>query len=406
MSKTLRCKKEILDFLSSPCPEVKNLFFGCSLIYLESGEIKEMISLIKNCVHIQHLKLKLEKIFGIDWLDHLQKFKDLKSLDIEGNNITYPGWDKLGKFIRENKTITHLNVSNTEIKDWSLQALGFALETNKTLEALDLSENTLRDFRYDGFNENLLFVENFLISMGKTVLKSLNLSKTYISPSHHNVLLASIGNMMSLTLLDISGNNFGDHLVSKIILSVPKTLKVLNIKNTYSENRTLLGIIEFVKTNNNLVCVEAGENFFKVEKPEEIARIVGSLINNQTLRTFVLGCRLISDETIIAMIEGIQENVTLSRIFLQGRSDIINETDPHLIPGQPVARRAVDFHQTTQIRVSSVATRSAMRSFCDRNKKILQAVMTIQRSWILCRYNPEYEMCKKVLLNNLDSITY
>jgi hypothetical protein len=38
------------------------------------------------------------------------------------------------------------------------------------------------------------------------------------------------------------------------------------------------------------------------------------------------------------------------------------------------------------------------------NETVYNAIIIIQRAWILCRYNPEYKMCETVLMNNLEQI--
>ena len=34
-----------------------------------------------------------------------------------------------------------------------------------------------------------------------------------------------------------------------------------------------------------------------------------------------------------------------------------------------------------------------------------KAVDTIERNWIICRYEPKYKMCEQVLMNNIKEIT-
>tara|TARA_B110001469_G_C9637351_1_gene319755 strand:+ start:2287 stop:2820 length:534 start_codon:yes stop_codon:yes gene_type:complete len=46
-------------------------------------------------------------------------------------------------------------------------------------------------------------------------------------------------------------------------------------------------------------------------------------------------------------------------------------------------------------------------SFIDKhvcNRNVYNAILKIQRAWRLCRYSPDYKMCERVQMNNLDEI--
>ncbi|KAI8097900.1 uncharacterized protein B0P05DRAFT_522536 [Gilbertella persicaria] len=206
------------------------------------------------------------------WISNLVAFNQdvplhgLSELDLSGNNLGFM-IAPLASVLRDNTTLLHLNLSNSQISFEGLSVLSNALSENKTLESLDLSRNPLNQ----GTDEGILALKSALAR--NTCLQSLNLSDTQLDSSSAITLAEALPENKSLTRLDLSKNpqiEMAGVLALSISIKMNHTLTFLDINIPPSDEdlANLQNDIVAVCTTNMLRKVEAQKH---IEEPQSLS---------------------------------------------------------------------------------------------------------------------------------------
>ncbi|XP_067029168.1 protein NLRC3-like isoform X2 [Acropora muricata] len=154
----------------------------------------------------------------------LKENSTLTSLNLRYNQIGYVGADALAKALEENSTLTSLDLSQNQIGDVGADALAKGLKENSTLTLLDLSGNKIRDLGADALAKGLK--EN-------STLTSLDLSENQIGDVGADALAKGLKENSTLTSLTLNLNQIGDIGADALAEGLKKnsTLTSLNLNH-------------------------------------------------------------------------------------------------------------------------------------------------------------------------------
>ncbi|CAF3717566.1 unnamed protein product [Adineta steineri] len=168
----------------------------------QNPELEQMISKIKN---ESSITFDDKKLTGDDMeIVAYYLLKDnttLTKLNLYENQIGDKGAQYLGEALQNNKVLTILNFSSNRIGDKGAQYLGEALHNNKALTELELCENQIGDKGTQYLGEAL---------KKNTALAKLNLSSNQIGDKGTQYLGEALHNNKTLTELFLCSNRIGD----------------------------------------------------------------------------------------------------------------------------------------------------------------------------------------------------
>ncbi|WP_051908367.1 hypothetical protein [Candidatus Odyssella acanthamoebae] len=131
--------------------------------------------------------------FSEDFIRLLRNEPTLTSLDLSGDGIGDSGGVALGEALKVNTTLTSLDLGDNQIGDTGGTALGEALKINTTLTSLDLERNEIGKFGGVAFGEAL---------KTNTTLTSLDLGYTEIGDTGGTAFGEALKTNTTLTSLD------------------------------------------------------------------------------------------------------------------------------------------------------------------------------------------------------------
>ncbi|OMJ80873.1 hypothetical protein SteCoe_18776 [Stentor coeruleus] len=197
------------------------------------------------------------------------------------NRLGILGADSISNYLRYNKVLTHLNISDTSIGKEGFEHIIQGLAHNKTLVSLDISNN--------GFSYHSL--DDFCSSLITTNLKELNLS----------------GNKIG---------NKGSEIFAKLLASrLVKTSPLVKI-DLSSCDITSLGAFKIFESLENNACV-ISLKFDNNDIGISTGGSIGKCLHvNGTLNYLSLNNCSLKDENISKLCEGLSKNVSLEKIRL------------------------------------------------------------------------------------------
>ena len=248
-------------------------------------------SLSKLCLH--QIGLQFTEQSGSALTKLLRVNKSLKKLDLSDNNISDSGACCIFEGLQQNTTLSKLNLSNTGIiVPDTARSLTESLQVNKSLTHLDISQSPLLNYGARLIFENL---------QHNDTLSHLNISDFGMSandPDTVKSLTKMICVNKSLTHLDISEN--GLELCSKIF--------------------------ESLQHNTTLVSLNLSDTGISDTDPDTAKSLTKMFQLNKTLEHLDLSLNRFSDFGACCIFEGLQHNTTLVELYLGGNN--VTGNDP------------------------------------------------------------------------------
>ena len=161
-------------------------------------------------------------------------------------NLTYNGAVSIGKMLRINETLKHLEISTNSFGDDGISTISDSLHVNTTLIQIVAC--------YCGFYNKGAESVAKMLRVNKT-LKYLDISKNQIGDDGTTAVAQSILTNAVLIQLNISSCDFCRQGAKKIaeVLMVNKTLKCLDISENYIEHDELAALACSIQANTTLV---------------------------------------------------------------------------------------------------------------------------------------------------------
>ena len=254
----------------------------------------------------------------------------VQEVDLSGERIEIDLAAKLFGVLITNKTLTHLNLSQSmELGIGPFQILAYALGTNTTLTALNLTDNELSKADFEslaaalGKNATLTSLDlthnelshagvNSLAAALETnrSLKDLNLSWNNLCPADVDSLAASLTTNAALTKLDLSCNRLGD---STLLFKNKTSLKELVLTGNYLGPATAESIGAALTTNTTLTCSDLSVNNLG---PSGAASLATALKTNTTLTKLYLSDNNLGFSGAESLAAALKTNSTVTELNL------------------------------------------------------------------------------------------
>eukprot|EP01040_Poterioochromonas_malhamensis_P006668 gene6668-7183_t len=278
--------------LSEKLPFMKTL----TILDLSYNKIDESSKTIQNYLIQSDCILKTLILNGADIDDNeccslalaISKNHSVKTLSLANNligknellNVLHPdlitGGEALGDMLKENKTLTKLDLSWNSIRQDSAIALAESLENNNTLKVLLLGYNSFGDMPSQILGKAL--------KMNKSLIE-LNLESNSLTPKAATVLANAISFNETLITLSINGNTLG---------KIGAQALVAAIQRSSTETRKLQ--VSFI----NCDCNKDDENIFSAANPHGTWKMnlhepYGQMVATECmyLANHKTGCRII-----------------------------------------------------------------------------------------------------------------
>ena len=242
---------------------------------------------------------------GAEMLARWQKLKpSLKLLDLASNDVTHRGMESIVAVVKCCTNLTHfslthnpigddgiqlfsllklenllyLNIKHVEMTEVGASALGEWLEHNNSLQSLEISDNNIQD---NGLTEILNTIPSTLVQL--------------------------IATCCNLTCND--AENIGETLRTN------KTLKHLIIPNNPIGDDGISAIASGITSNTNTALTEL--NISHCEFHSKGTKSIADVLKiNRTLKSLNISRNHIGDDAISTLGLGIQDNTTLTKLFI------------------------------------------------------------------------------------------
>ena len=237
----------------------------------------------------------------------LRSITTLKVLKLSGNDIGDAGAVDLMSALKFNKTLTELHFSGNCIGEAGAKGVADALESNKTLTELDLSSNEIGDAGATALADGLKF---------NTKLIVLYLSANGISNGARG-LADGLKSNTTLSTLDLSRNAIGNGGAAVLanLLKSATTLSVWNLSRNGIGDAGAASLADALKSNTTPRELNLSENSIGVGG---IAGVADGLKSNTTLSVLNLSRNRVGDDGAAELADGLKSNTRLTVLNLSG----------------------------------------------------------------------------------------
>ncbi|GJQ14890.1 hypothetical protein GpartN1_g6681.t1 [Galdieria partita] len=280
---------------------------------IDSNGLKYLSEALKENDTLTELNIAWNTITseGAKYLSEALKENDtLTVLNIGDNNITSEGAKYLSEALKENDTLTELYIDNNNITSEGAKYLREALKENDTLTKLYIGGNNITSECVKYLSEALK--ENH-------TLTGLGIGSNNIASEGVKYLSEALKENHTLTVLDISWNDItseGAKYLSEA-LKENDTLTKLYIggNNITSEGAKYLS--EALKVNDTLTLLGIDKNNITSEGAKYLSE---ALKENDTLTLLGIGGNYIASEGAKYRSEALKENRTLTELYIGGNN--------------------------------------------------------------------------------------
>ncbi|WP_039454784.1 leucine-rich repeat domain-containing protein [Candidatus Jidaibacter acanthamoebae] len=241
--------------------------FNLQATSFTESQLKILFEVLKENETITSLNLSDNNIGeagGIAIAEALKENKTITSLDLGGNDIGAAGGIAIAEASKENKTITSLNLSDNNIEEAGGIAIAEALKENKTITSLDLSGNDIREA--GGIAIAKALKEN------KTIT-SLNLGYNKIREAGGIAIAEALKENQTITSLNLGYNNIREAVWIAIVeaLKENKTITSLNLSKDYITDKGAIELIKLLENNKSILEITLHDDTsISPDKREEI----------------------------------------------------------------------------------------------------------------------------------------
>ena len=229
---------------------------------------------------------------GVNALGEWLKLNNsLESLEISNNNIKDNGLTKILSTIPN--TLVRLIASDCNLTCDGAENIGKTLRTNITLKHLEISKNPIGDNGISAISDSLHSKNN------KTLIQLV-----VVSCEFHSKGAESVGEMMKAN----------------------KTLKFLNVSNNLIGDDGISAIASGIISNTSTALIELNISGYEFHS-KGTKSIADVLKANTTLKSLNISRNNIGDDEISTLGHGIQDNTTLTELHLESKFSPKNADD-------------------------------------------------------------------------------
>ena len=217
---------------------------------LGDKEARLVVALLNNMEHSLESVYFNENDIGPEGAAYIAELlknnKTITELDLENNNLGDQGASALGKMLSTNESLLKLDLTNTNIGDRGAQDIGIGLSNNSTLEKLEIDENNIADAGATGL---MKFHEN-----NSSQLTILVLSGNGIGKSGTQAIAKALSTNPQLRDLYLSKNKIddgGSKILANALAKKNTNLKLLDIDDNNMSEKGATEFCEIMKNSNN-----------------------------------------------------------------------------------------------------------------------------------------------------------
>jgi Ran GTPase-activating protein (RanGAP) involved in mRNA processing and transport len=259
----------------------------------------------------------------------------LTRLNLRWNHIRDAGAIDIAMALKDNHTMTKLDLSHNEISDAGAKDIATALKDNHTLTTLNLGINKITNA---GAQDIAIALKD------NHTLMELNLSHNNISDAGATDLALALKDNHTLTVLDLGRNKISDAGATDIamVLKDNRTLTKLSLARNQISDAGAKDIARVLKDNHSLRVLDLTNNEISDAGAKDIAI---ALKDNHTLMELNLSHNKITDVGAKDIASALKDNNTLTELRL---------SNPISAAGaQDFARALKDNHTLTTLKLGN-----------------------------------------------------
>jgi hypothetical protein len=293
------------------CPNLTNLSITDSK--LEETHLLHIVKLIDYLKNLKFLDLSGNNLgqSGVKLLaESLKSNRSLLSLYLNKNNIESNGGFYLADSIIKNETLEKLSLSGNKINDNGLSSLLTVLSNNnKTIKYLDLSDNQLLNSDLQSISElitqnhtlNILNISNNHIDavsshlIGLSLRHNSNLSIIYLQNTNLNeesapLLLKNLADS-KICEIYLDDNPFGEigAILLANVLKSNNSIRFVSLRKCNLSSLSLSCLSKVLETNTGLEGLNLEENSFDEQSLTVLEKVIKKK-NNLNLKIYLSGC--------------------------------------------------------------------------------------------------------------------
>ena len=261
--------------------------------------------------------------------------KNLISLDLTNNDITFEGAKQIAESLKQNKVLQGLNLDKNDIGPKGIRALGMALIKNNVLKALIVSSNNLGNKSIRALNKSFSTTQDGISLMALNIndnkiglngiralaqvlpkmpaLIELNISNNKIGNKSLEILANSFAQQNQIKFLELEHNNIGSRGIESFsdFLVSNKTLRELSISNNKIRNKGAIALARALEKNTTLQDLDIAYNHISKKGGAKLAE---SLLQNNTLNKLTLRNNQIRGTGTLPFQQLLENNQTLTHL--------------------------------------------------------------------------------------------
>jgi len=318
---------------------------------------------------------------------------DIESFDISENNIDPERFYYLFKGLKNNRSITFLNVSNNNLGEKGIESLNDAMETNRTLKTLVMCSvgryKEIYSFDFLKVNNSLTSLDLYSCELGSkgysnlsgamksnTSITDINLSNTLMNTDRLRRFLEMLKTNNTLVKLNISNNDlYAIPRNTADVLKNNNTLTHLDISDCMLSNTSFDILADLLTCNKSLTKLIARSNFGRNswEIGGKFIKLGQCLKVNETLLELDISNCGFEEGDAISLFEGLSQNKKLSSFNISNNM-LYDDDDPYL-------RKMLECNTTlTELDISSTGIEYANEVFSALGKNGSIKVLNISNN--------------------------
>ena len=326
-------------------------FNGNKGIQLKEEGVVKLMELVKDKqveeIYLQGNDIKDSGLAHL--LNSLQNLPTIKKIGVEENSLGGEGGNLMADFLFKNKTVECLDVSkNSEMRGW--EKIGKALQENETLTEFSMSNNRMPQ------EEMRLFL---CYLAEKCHLKKLNLFLCRFKEESASKLVELISTSNTIEGIDLYACEMSSEQLIKIFESLRKNeiLTELNVGGNQFSKGAVKALSQVLKENKTLSSLSLLSTKFKEEECDVLVDAVGE---NQFLSSFCLGSCEMSDQVSEKLFEKLKTNSSIKELILS--SNEISENGANKLAELLKVSRTIEYVDISNNKIGEDGLRSIVNS--------------------------------------------
>jgi Ran GTPase-activating protein (RanGAP) involved in mRNA processing and transport len=300
----------------------------------------------------------------------LRENRTLTEIDLSYNQIADVGAQEIAEALSENRTLTKIALSHNQIADVGAQAIADALSKNRTLTEIDLSHNQIADVGAQEIADAL--------SKNRT-LTEIDLSHNQIADVGAQEIAEALSENRTLPKIDLSHNQIADVGAQAIAEALSKNRTLMEVDLSYSQIADVgaQAIAEALSKNRTLMDIDLSHSQIADVGAQAIA---DALSKNRTLVHIYLSCNSISNKGAKAIAKVLGENQRLREVSLDGNP--IGNAGAQAIAEVLRENRTLTMIDLDVRGERGVQIKQEINRLLNRNKAIIEKVEVLMEQYI------------------------